>query len=313
MVAAAIMVALVAKPPEPTPGHPLVLPTEFAENRFVVCPVTVGGRRLKFFTDSAGGHLISDKAAKECGLKVEPIQGADKHGPQSMTTFPAFRRSAFIPSDGVPLFVFPDKDMKENVGDWDGMLGQQWFAGRVWTFDYAKKRLLWRAPGDMPKHDSAHEVKLGVRTDAQGKRANNFMTIQVAIDGEPVWFTLDTGATDILPASVLRKVGDGRPADRATSFLGESLYKKWHAKHPDWQVIEEESLTGMAMIQVPKVSVAGYTVGPVWFSVQHDSAFHEYMAQWTDKVTEGSIGGSFFKYFQMTVDWPHAIAVFERP
>src|SRR5579862_8218333 len=104
MIASMLLLTQIAKNPEPTPGHPVILPTEFAENRFVVCPVTVGGRKLKFFTDSAGGHLISDKTANEIGLKIEPLEGAEKGGPQSMTSFPAFRPDAFIPATiGTPL------------------------------------------------------------------------------------------------------------------------------------------------------------------------------------------------------------------
>jgi hypothetical protein len=51
----------------------------------------------------------------------------------------------------------------------------------------------------------------------------------------------------------------------------------------------------------------------VWFSVEPDRTFHQYMAQWTDQPTEGSIGGSAFKYFRMTIDWPNAVGVFEKP
>ena len=67
------------------------------------------------------------------------------------------------------------------------------------------------------------------------------------------------------------------------------------------------------MIEVPKITLGGYEVGPVWFSVQSDATFHEYMAQWTDQSTEGSLGASAYKYLRMTVDWPNAVAVFERP
>jgi len=46
--------------------------------------------------------------------------------------------------------------------------------------------------------------------------------------------------------------------------------------------------------------------------VQSDVAFHNYMAQFMDKPTEGALGGSALHYLRMTVDWPSAVAVFER-
>jgi hypothetical protein len=37
------------------------------------------------------------------------------------------------------------------------------------------------------------------------------------------------------------------------------------------------------------------------------------MASMMDKPTEGALGGSAFRQLIITVDWPNAVAVFERP
>ena len=296
------------KPPEPTPGHPILLPTEYLENRFVVVPITEAGRKLRFYTDSAGVCILSFEAAEEENLPIT------SDGPNKTCSMPTFRADASVPPPLKTSFrLATRKDIGENVEPGvDGMLGQQWFGGYTWTFDYPAKKLYWRAPGDLPKHTPDHEAKLYFKTDGKGVRLNNFARIQIAVDGEKISFTLDTGAEDVLPPAALKEVGDGRPADRATSFLAQSIYEKWHAKHPDWKVITTPSLTGRELIEVPKITLGGYEVGPVWFSVQPDSAFHKFMAQWTDQPTEGSIGGSAFKYFRMSVDWPNAVAVFEK-
>jgi len=136
----------------------------------------------------------------------------------------------------------------------------------------------------------------------------------VSIDGETIDFLFDTGATNILPEEVLKQIGDGRPANRATSFLTRSTFEKWRSKHPEWRSFDNiRTLSGKAMIEVPRVTVGGFTVGPVWFTVQSDSAFHTYMAQWMDKQTEGALGGSLLHYLRVSVDWPNAAAVFEKP
>jgi hypothetical protein len=245
---------------------------------------------------------------KENGTEVRAVE------------MPAFQPRASIPPPlatiGSRLFVFSRKQAgaSDFMSKFDGMLGQHWFAGRVWTFDYPGRRLLWRAAGDLPPHTPEHEVKLGFPTRLFGGRASNFASIPVRVDGETIYFLLDTGATDVLPEDVLKAVGDGRPADRATSFLTQSQFEKWHQRHPQWRVLEKiRTLSGGAMIEVPEVVVGGYTTGPVWFTVQPDRAFHQYMASMMDRPTEGALGGSAMRHLIVTVDWPGALAVFERP
>jgi hypothetical protein len=67
------------------------------------------------------------------------------------------------------------------------------------------------------------------------------------------------------------------------------------------------------MIEVPTVQVGGYGVGPVWFTRRPDRNFHVYMFQWMDRPPEGALGGSALQYLRVTVDYPRAVAVFEKP
>jgi hypothetical protein len=50
----------------------------------------------------------------------------------------------------------------------------------------------------------------------------------------------------------------------------------------------------------------------VWFTRRPDKAFHEWMAQWTDRPTEGALGGFAFKTLRITVDWIIGRMAFER-
>jgi len=295
--------------PQPTPGHPIVLPTEFIENRFNVVPITADGKKLRFFTDSAGTCAFTLERAEELKLAIS------KDGDLSYCAFPPLSANAYAPPNlSGNLRLFSQKDTEEELGKgYDGMLGQNWFGGGVWTFDYPGKQLLWRASGDLPKHEPAHEVKLYFKTDAKGVRQTNFARIVITVDGEPLSFTVDTGATDYLTPAALKIVNDGGPSERATSFLAQNVYDRWHAKHPNWRVVTTRTGTGLEMIEAPKVTISGFDVGPVWFSVQPDATFHKMMAQYTDQPTEGSLGGSAYKYFRMTIDWPNALAVFEKP
>jgi hypothetical protein len=308
-------------PVEPRPGHPIPIPTRYSAHRFVAVPTPERGGALTFFTDSAGGTFVFADTAERLKLATTEVSGEGETGRKMrFAEFPTFKPGKAIPPPlgvkGNRLLVMSNKlgEIPETLKQYDGMLGQQWFAGRVWTFDYPGRRLLWRAAGDLPRHDAVHEVKLGFRTSRSGERETNFARLPVKVDGETIDFLFDTGATNVLPDKVLQEIGDGGPGERATSFLTRSQFEKWHKKHPQWRALENvKTLTGSAMIEVPEIIIGGHAVGPVWFTVQPDRAFHSYMASMMDKSTEGALGGSALHQLVITVDWPNATAVFERP
>lgn len=67
------------------------------------------------------------------------------------------------------------------------------------------------------------------------------------------------------------------------------------------------------MIRVPSVTVAGHTVGPVWFAQRPDSNFRKMMPELMDKPIEGALGGSALQYFRVVIDYPGAAAYFSVP
>ena len=118
-----------------------------------------------------------------------------------------------------------------------------------------------------------------------------------------------------MTAEALTKLGDGTAESRATSFIVATRFDQWRQRHPDWRVVEnaDANAKGEPMIQVPLITVAGYTVGPVWFTRRPDKNFHQFMSQFMDRTVEGALGGSALRFFRLSVDYPNAVAVFERP
>ena len=294
-------------------GKPLALPVKYDEHRFYVQPVTKDGTTLNLFTDTGGGlFLFSDVVER---LKLSVVKGETKNSPD-MVALTAFKPDASVPaplSNGGRLYVMPAATRNWMSQDWSGMLGQQWFAGRTWTFDYPKQQLLLRADGDLPKQKAAHRLKLGFQTLSSGTRAANFPRIQAVIDGEQTDLLFDTGASTELNDNALAAINDKHPAVRATSFITACIFESWVKKHPKWRVVEKaEKGSGQAMIEVPQISVAGYLVGPVWFTRRPDKNFHEYMSQFMDKTVEGALGGDALRYFRITIDYPQSVAVFEK-
>jgi hypothetical protein len=72
----------------------------------------------------------------------------------------------------------------------------------------------------------------------------------------------------------------------------------------------DETVPGMAMIEVPEIQIAGFRVGPVWFTERPDPNFHQFMSQWMDRQVDGALGGNAFRFFRVTVDYPAAVAHF---
>ena len=285
-------------------------------DRFFVEPITTSGARLLLFTDTGGGLFLTRSAVERLGLPIEQIAGDE--GPAEGVRLPPFKPEASIP----PVTVLgghlgvASKDKNACAFESsDGMLGQAWFQGRTWTFDYPGRRLLLRAMGDLPAHDASHRVSLGFPVNQAGTRATHFPRIQAQIDGQTVDFLFDTGATVNLTDQAAAALADSGPPARGTSFIVQSTFDRWRKDHPEWRVIEgaDRCVRGEPMIEVPRITVAGHEVGPVWFVRRRDANFHEWMSQWMDKRVDGALGGSALHDFRVTVDYPSAVAVFERP
>lgn len=294
-----------ARPPAVDPGAH-ALPSIDLEDRFFVEPrLAAGGRALRFYTDTGGGLFMTAKSATALGLPVEKVDDGE------VVTLPPLAPEASIPPPpGGKLPVFDAPEIWDT--QIDGMLGQAWFAGRVWTFDYPGRRLLLRDA--LPAHDAAHAVPVAFRTEG-GARVASFPRIQAEIDGATLDLLFDTGATVRLSAEALAALADGRARERATSFIAAVHFDAWRARHPDWRVLEhaDANAGGQPMILVPRVRVAGHDATDVWFTRRPDQAFHEFMSQFMDRQVEGALGGSALRQFRVTVDYPRGVAVFERP
>jgi hypothetical protein len=285
----------------------ILLPAEYKQDRIFVQPRTKDGVKFNFIIDTGGDMSVTPETVKKANLVVTKIELNGKY--YDVAALPEFDDNEWIP----PLLIdgqSPKLAVIENAIFGDGLLGQAWFADRVWTFDYLKQRLIYHPYWVEPLIKKEHCVTLGFMKDDQGYRKLNFPRIQAAIDNEMINFLFDTGATLNLTAQALNELGDGKPTLRATSFITKHLFEKWRELHPDWKVIRNAE-GHFSIIEVPEMILAGFKVGPVWFTERPDENFHHFMSQWMDQKIDGALGGSAFKYFRITVDYPNAIAYFE--
>ena len=301
-----------------TPGAARRLPSDFVADRWFVTPTAEAGQELRFFTDTGGGFVVHADTAERLALATSVVGEGEQKA--TLAAFPEFDEDGWIPGPRADLrdapmrgklFVAPRSPQSADFGD--GMLGQEWFGGGVWTFDYPARAMTWRPDAKGVAFDKAHTVPLGFPSK-DGARTTNFPSIEATIDGETLAFLFDTGATLALRDDALAKLGDDGAKVRGTSFIVASVFDRWHERHPEWRVIEgaEDNRGGAPIIEVPAITIAGHTVGPVWFTKRPDANFHEWMSQWMDRKVDGALGGSAFRYFRVTADYPGARALFER-
>ncbi len=280
------------------------LPARFTADRIFVDLVTRGGDTLDLYTDTGGGLFVTRAATGRIGW--QDTTSLDLRQVALDGLFPV---PLGAPDRRVPIFQPPSNQF----GEFDGMLGQAWFADRIWTFDYAAKRLLLhREAPAIPS--GASTAPLGFRTDSTGKRVLSFPRIVAVVDGDTLQLLFDTGATGFLSSGAVAALGDSAPSVRATSFISKEVLDRWRQRRPDWRVLDnaDEVIPGMRMIEVPEITVAGLTVGPVWFTERPDRNFHEFMSQFMDRRVDGALGGNALRFFRVTVDYPGAVAHFLR-
>lgn len=300
----AIALGLTASPIQAQP-----VPAQFLHDQVWLTP-TVDGQPLRFFTDTGGGfNAIARETADRLGLATESLE-ADGRTMQ-LAPFPDFDDDRDLPA--APDYFMQGRlavvDAREFLAAGDGFLGGRWFADGVWAFDYPAGTLArldaYTGPGT--------PLPLGFQTNAAGQRTMHFPSMDITVDGEVLPVLLDTGAT----ATLSETSGPvfGLPAGTAvgTSFIEREVFERWVANHPDWRVVEGGDRIGgkaMRLIEVPQVTIAGHSVGPVWFAERPPGAFQKYMAGMMDRPTWGAIGGSGLKYFRMVIDYPAAKAWF---
>lgn len=202
--------------------------------------------------------------------------------------------------------VYPDVPDRDS----DGVLGQAWFGGRVWRFDYPDGHMFLEDDSAVPAGASA---PLGFRSNAEGRRGSHFPSIEASIEDELFAFLFDTGATAYLTPEAQSQLGG--PPNQATCFVTAHLFDRWQQEQTQWRFLErgDKNVGGQPMIEVPSVTVAGLNSGPVWFTRRPDRNFHEWMSSMMDRKVEGALGGSLFQYFRVTVDYPNAVAYFAEP
>src|ERR1043166_7171955 len=191
--------ALVLLLQQPT-GEPLcagridgtIVPTEFVGARVFARWRVNGDGDLRLYTDTGGGLLsLFPDVIQRLHLSVDTtrwMRGTTEIK-RMMASVPRTRLDSQFPSlpdsdsGSFGLLVEQNPVPDEEPGHaWDGRLGTQWFADRVWAIDYPRRRLTFNGAAPTGPTSAECWVALGFRVDSTGHRVNSFPRITVRID-----------------------------------------------------------------------------------------------------------------------------------
>ena len=291
---------------------PRVIPTRYVADRFFAAPVSQRGDTILMLMDTGGGNVfVSTSELERMGITPKFMFVEQRDSFFTGGAFPKFRDDASIPAPlGTPrgqIFGVGSGSMAELGGA--GMVGHNWFAGRVWVLDYPNQRAAYYETPPAPKPFGPHTIPMTLKKPL----TRDDPRIQVVVDGDTVEMLLDTGATTELTPEAIAAEGEG-PKVRAGAFAAARLWDKWRSKHPDWPVVVKGEVYSKAdVIRVPSVSIAGFDVGPIWFSKRPNGVYDGMMKAIMDKPVLASIGGAAFRPFRLTLDYVNQRVTFEKP
>jgi hypothetical protein len=306
------------------PTRPTNLPSALIDGRFYLKIPTLNGDTILGFCDTGGGYtaiynspirkLHLESEVKEVAIQKNKIKYIFVRDIYRHPDIPYPHIGRYYESDiKSPFFEVPD-DSKESdylsrFMQYDAFLGQFFFIDHAWTFDYAAGEILINTPLSEDSDDENMQ-RVGFKKKFFGGKIFGHPSIKLEIDGEVLDFLFDTGASFLLSDSGRIKL-HANSKSVAGSFIAKSVFDKWHKNHPDWKIIERGEITGSDLIEVPQVKVGNLTAGPVWFARRPDEAWSEGMIGSMDKVVKGAIGGSYFQYFKITLDYNSELVKFE--
>ncbi len=296
------------------------LPTSYEAGHFFVTPQTRDGKAFRLVVDTGGPggsgfYVLSAQIARELNL---PVARCDLGGERFDVVKPfPFQLHKDLPVvGGTPCgAVALSRDGYKPVAAENGSLGAGYLPHFVWTFDYPAQTL-WREPVDWKPAAGEHATKLGFATNGKGGKATGLPRITLTVEGQPLDMLLDTGATASPTTKGLQATGmDVVRGIGTTSYITTSVMNRWHREHPHWRVVADGDELGgykARLIEVPRVEIAGWLIGPVWFTERADRAFGSNgISQYTDEDVHGAAGANLFRHFSMTLDYPRDTAWFK--
>ncbi|WP_139203009.1 hypothetical protein [Pseudoxanthomonas sp. GM95] len=293
------------------------IPTDYEAGHFFARLSAQDGHSLRLVVDTGGPggsglYVVDPNAATRAGLKIRRCDVDGEALPVVELRSPLWKGVPDAPGRLCGASALLAKGV--GIGADDGNLGAGYLSHFIWTFDYPNQALWLESAGWKPGVGT-RSIPMSFPRNSDGEKASGLPRIQLKIAGESLDFLLDTGAT-AAPTRAGQKAMtlQTEKGIGVTSYIDKAVLDRWHQEHPDWIVIDDgdELLPvqgDMRVIRVPNVMVAGWSVGPVWFTERPEGTFGpKGMGAHMDAPVVGAAGANLWQHFVMTLDYPHDAA-----
>lgn len=314
-------------------NKPTLIPSKFVNGeRFYIKIPLESGDTILGFGDTGGGNsmlLPATIESKNLQAKVKtgilkglmPIKFILFKDLMMNDTFPQpFPLRSFIirrPFSRIsePFLLVPpmDDEMKfitKSLPDMEVFLGQNFFMGKAWTFDYINQTITLNTKLSDIEKSNPNVQSIAFKKNNNQENIFGHASMFIEVNGERIDVLFDTGATITLSDNGKREMKTDANTIGA-SFIAASIFDKWRKQHPEWKYYAKADMNN-DMIEVPIVKIGGNEVGPVLFAKRPDENWSNGMINTMDKVVKGAIGGSGLKYLKVTIDYNSELIKFEK-
>lgn len=258
------------------------LPSVFENDLISLC-IPLSTDTLLIYTDTGGKNFLYKTGLKKLHIKRSRRNLWERSNIETLLT----EKEIPIPYSKEIHFI---NDRSSNC---DGMLGREWFANKIWEFDYVNKTLKHLKHSDRNTENIDQAVRLYFKSDASGNHTNYLPRIHIIVESDTLSLLLDTGAQAYLSIEAQKKLNKNFLV--ATSFINASTFDKWENTYPEWPVIRGGDLSfgnKSDIIVVPEIQIGETTLGPVEFTKRADSNFEVMSRFFMDKEIVGALGGN---------------------
>ena len=318
---------------ESSQESPYLIPSSFLDGERFYVKIPIGkGETMLGFCDTGGGICMIFPNTKNRGNLASKIKTGLLKGvmpmeyilfsdivedslfpkPQPMRNFVV--RNPFRSIEKPYLIIPPmEKELEmiiEVQPEMEAFMGQGFFMGKSWTFDYPRQEVWVNTPISPNQISNPNVQKIGFKKDENNVKVFGHPSMVIKVEGEIIDVLFDTGATIVLSEDGKKQFN----TDKKTlggSFIAASIFDKWRIDHPHWKYYPSADLAG-DIIEVPIVKIGEYEVGPVLFARRPDKNWSEGMIHSMDKIVKGAIGGSALKELKVTIDYNSELILFER-
>jgi hypothetical protein len=257
----------------------LKLPCFFKNNLIYISAKLSNNDSLTFYTDTGGKNFLYTS-----GLKKLRIKNTTENLWESSNLKTIFTVNNISLPKRAEIYSIKEKGVIE-----DGMLGRDWFADRIWRINY--KRNFLSEITNIPHNEFEPISSLCFLKDNAKQVINHLPRIEIVIKNDTLSLLFDTGAQVLLSDDAQEQMKD--QSLTAISFISSSIFNRWKALNPEWEVIKKGDKQYKAdMIRVPEIKIGGKIIGPVWFVKREEQNFQVMSRLFMDKQIVGAIGGN---------------------